>query len=161
MKPKERGDVDEMNEEIITVREAFNRCPPEITRPLKEKSIVCFNCKQNIAQIKVKEGMGMCPLCGAVLFDWGGDKMAEKEVIQKLRELFKKYSPEDALECLSYALWKVTFELLTSHADKLRQLDEKLTKTIETYNKTTLKIHERLTKLEQMHERLTKLECQK
>jgi len=59
--------------------------------------------------------------------------MAEKELIQKLRE---HWSP------------KVTVELLTSHADKLRQLDEKLTKTIETYNETILKIHERLTKLE-------------
>lgn len=60
-----------MNEEIITVREAFDRShPPEITRPLKGKSIVCFNCKQGIEQIKVKEGKGMCPLCGVVLFYW-------------------------------------------------------------------------------------------
>ena len=72
-----------MNEETITVREAFDRSyipksPMKGTETLatilfqvtRRKSIVCFNCKHRINLVEVKEDEGLCPLCKVVLFSW-------------------------------------------------------------------------------------------
>jgi len=92
------------NEEIISVREAFDRChPPEITRPsFKKKSsktIVCFNCQQDIKQIKVKEGKGLCPFCGIVLFDWQKEPREKFWVLKRAFQAYKqgKYTEENLL----------------------------------------------------------------
>jgi len=87
------------NEEIISVREAFDRCyPPEITRPRfkrkSSKTIVCFNCQQDIKQIKVKEGKGLCPFCGTVLFEKLAAYLEQKEPREKfwvLKRAFLAY----------------------------------------------------------------------
>jgi len=77
-------------EEIISVREALDHCyAPEIMRPRsRRKIIVCFNCKQQIETIKVKEGKGLCPLCGVVLFDW---QRGPREKFEALKRAFLAY----------------------------------------------------------------------